>query len=206
MWLQKQIAAKIEKKNRKDEYGAVAKKSTSHALLKTLGVRHRMKKNKISSITFLGDAVKAFDKIDRQIVLEETGEKLGKGGLQRRICTRHKKMVARTITEGESLDMEVITGVAQGDPNGPPTYVNGYERVLKNIEESRKTQGNNEMELKMPNWWETTLIGGGSMPITTAKTMYVDDHMEIHKLKPKKQKTQQRRHTSTNPRNTETNF
>ena len=44
------------------------------------------------------------------------------------------------------------------------------------------------MELKMPNWWETTLIGGGSIPITTAKTMYVDDHMEIHKLKPKNKK------------------
>ena len=31
-------------KNRKDEYGAVSKRSTAHALMKVLGVRQRMKK------------------------------------------------------------------------------------------------------------------------------------------------------------------
>jgi hypothetical protein len=141
-----------------------------------------MKKNKVSSITFLGDAVKAFDKIDRKQILEETGEKLQSESLKRRIVTRHKKMIARTVIEGEHLDMEVITGVAQGDPNGPPTFVNGYGAVLKDIEFSRKQEGNNEMELKMPRWWHKTLIGGEPIPIKTAKTMYVDDHMEIHKI------------------------
>ena len=45
-------------------------------------------------------------------------------------------MIARTVIEGEHLDMEVITGVAQGDPNGPPTFVNGYGAVLKDIEKT----------------------------------------------------------------------
>ncbi len=185
VWLQKQMANKMEKRNRKDEYGAVTKRSTAHALMKVMGVRNRMKKNKVSSITFLGDAVKAFDKIDRKTVLEETGEKLQCESLRRRIVTRHKKMIARTVIEGEHLEMEVITGVAQGDPNGPPTFVNGYGAVLKSIENSRSKEGNNEMELTMPRWWHATLIGGEPIPIKTAKTMYVDDHMEIHKIKPR---------------------
>ena len=185
VWLQKQMAAQMEKKNRRDEYGAVAKRSTAHALLKVLGVRNRLKKNKVSSITFLGDAVKAFDRIDRNIVLEETVGKLESEGLAERIVARHKTMVARTRVEDGKVDMKVVTGVAQGDPNGPQTYVNGYGRVLKTIEELRKEQGNKEMELKMPKWWSTTLIGGAPLNIKTAKTMYVDDHMEIHKIKPK---------------------
>ena len=45
--------------------------------------------------------------------------------MQRRMRERHKKMIARTMIEGETLDMVVVAGVAQGDPNGPPTYVNG---------------------------------------------------------------------------------
>ena len=41
------------------------------------------------------------------------------------------------------------------------------------------------MELNMPDWWSTTLIGGDPLKIKTSKTMYVDDHMEIHKIKPR---------------------
>ena len=85
------MAIQMEKKKRKNEYGAVAKRSTAHALIKVLGVRNRLRKNKVSSITFLGDAVKAFDKIDRRIVLEETVEKLESLDLAQRITTRHKK-------------------------------------------------------------------------------------------------------------------
>ena len=88
-----------------------------------------MRKNKVSSITFLGDAVKAFDKIDRNIVLEETVEKLESRDLAQRLVARHRRMVARTKVENGQVDMRVVTGVAQGDPIGPQTYVNGYGRV-----------------------------------------------------------------------------
>jgi hypothetical protein len=39
-----------------------------------------------------------------------------------------------------------------------------------------------EMEVQMPKWWTPTMIGGEPFSIKTAKTMYVDDHMEIHKF------------------------
>ena len=106
----------------------------------------------VSSITFLGSAIKAFDKIGRNIVLKETGEKFHCEGLRKRIVSRHKKLIAQTIIEGECLDMVVVNGVAQSDPNGPPTYVNGYAAVLKDIDKQRQEDGNTEMELKMPEW------------------------------------------------------
>ena len=184
VWLQKQIA-QHSKKARRDEYGAVGKRSTAHAIMKVLGVRNRMRKNKVSSITFLGDAVKAFDRIDRETVLRETEGKVGNRSLAKRIRSRHKKMVARTMVDGKALDMEIIKGVAQGDPNGPPMYVNGYRAVLKDIEKERAKDNVKEMEMAMPEWWPKKLIGGKDVVLKTAKTMYVDDHMEIHKIKQK---------------------
>ena len=69
-----------------------------------------MRKNKVSSITFLGDAVKAFDKIDRNIVLEETAEKLESQDLAQRIITRHRRMAARTKVEKGQVNMKVVKG------------------------------------------------------------------------------------------------
>ena len=40
-------------------------------------------------------------------------------------------MISRTILKGGKVEMKIIRGVAQGDPNGPPMYVNGYEEVLE---------------------------------------------------------------------------
>ncbi len=78
--------------------------------------------------------------------------------------------------------MKTVKGVAQGDPNGPPMYVNGYEEVLENIETMRAERGQKEMELEMPEWWKTKRAGGLTIMLPTSKTMFVDDHLEVHKI------------------------
>ena len=188
VWLKKKMGSIMDQNNRNDEYGAVKKRGTTHAILKVLGVRNRMRKNKICSMTFLGDAVKAFDRIDRQIVLRRTSKRLKNETLSQRIITRHAKMIARTVLEEGVVDMEVDTGVAQGDPNGPPMYVNGYEEVLEKIEEKREAKKQSEMKIAMPDWWNIKMEGGKDIEIKTSKTMFVDDHMEVHKVELKKGK------------------
>jgi hypothetical protein len=147
-----------------------------------------MRKNKICSLTFLGDAVKAFDRIDRQVVLRRTSKRLNNETLAHRLTVRHTRMIARTVLEEGVVDMVVGTGVAQGDPNGPPMYVNGYEEVLEKIEEKRENKNQSEMKIAMPDWWHVKKEGGKNLEMKTAKTMFVDDHLEVHKLELKKGK------------------
>jgi exonuclease III len=182
VWLQKRMARIMDHNNRRDEYGAVKKRGTAHALMKVMGIRNRMRKNKVCSLTFLGDAVKAFDKIDRRIVLERTSKRLGNEALWQRVVTRHEKMIARTTLKGGMVEMKIVKGVAQGDPNGPPMYVNGYEEVLENIESIRAEKGQKEITLQMPEWWKTKRMGGEPITLPTSKTMFVDDHLEVHKI------------------------
>jgi hypothetical protein len=100
------------------------------------------------------------------------------------------------------VDMEVIKGVAQGDPNGPPTYVNGYGRVLDKIEETRRQQGNNEMEMAIPEWWETKRIGGGALKIKTAKNnVRRRPHGDTQNKTKKWDQTQKRSSARTNQTN-----
>ena len=193
VWLKKRTGRIMDKNNRSDEYGAVKKRGTSHAILKVLGIRNRMRKNKVCSMTFLGDAVKAFDRISRQVVLKRTEKRLKNEILMRRVITRHQKMISRTILEEGKVDMKVDTGVAQGDPNGPPMYVNGYEEVLEKIEEKRGLQNQTEMPMEMPNWWQIKKEGGKNLKRNTSKTMFVDDHLEVHKLNLKKGKKHAKR-------------
>jgi hypothetical protein len=188
VWLKKRMGNIMDQNNRKDEYGAVKKRGTTHAIAKVLGVRNRLRKNKICSLTFLGDAVKAFDRIDRQVVLRRTSKRLNNEALTQRINVRHARMIARTVLEEGVVDMEVGTGVAQGDPNGPPMYVNGYEEVLEKIEDKRESNNQSEMTIAMPEWWHVKKEGGKSLEMKTAKTMFVDDHLEVHKLELKKGK------------------
>ena len=176
------MARITDNNNRKDEYGAVKKRGTAHALMKVMGIRNRMRKNKVCSLTFLGDAVKAFDKISRRTVLDRTGKRLRNEALWQRIATRHEKMIARTMLKGGKVEMKIVKGVAQGDPNGPPMYVNGYEEVLENIENIRAERGQKEIELEMPEWWKTKREGGWAITLPTSKTMFVDDHLEVHKI------------------------
>ena len=37
--------------------------------------------------------------------------------------------------------------------------------------------------MPMPEWWEQTKEGGQAMEINVTKTMFVDDHLEVHKLR-----------------------
>ena len=182
VWLQKRMARIMDYNNRRDEYGAVKKRGITHALMKVMGVRNRLRKNKVCSLTFLGDAVKAFDKIDRKTVLERTEKRLQNEALWQRVVTRHGKMISRTMLKGGVVDMKIVKGVAQGDPNGPPMYVNGYEEVLERIEEIREQKGQKEITLQMPEWWTTKMQGGEAITLKTSKTMFVDDHLEVHKL------------------------
>jgi len=97
VWFQKQMAGNMEENKRGDEYGAVEKRSAGQAILKTLSIRNRLKKNKVSAVTFLGDAVKAFDTIGRETVLTNTDKRIQNEDQSRRLRARHRNIIAWRI-------------------------------------------------------------------------------------------------------------
>jgi hypothetical protein len=48
------------------------------------------------------------------------------------------------------------------------------------------------MPMEMPDWWIKKKQGGQNLTMKTSKTMFVDDHLEVHKLNIKKGKNKQR--------------
>ena len=46
------------------------------------------------------------------------------------------------------------------------------------------------MPMEMPHWWPSKLEGGKPIKLNTSKTMFVDDHLEVHKLELHKGKKQ----------------
>ena len=57
---------------RNDCFGAVPGRGTAQALVKVFATRHQIKR----AITFMGDGVKAFDRIDRRKVLDQVHREL----------------------------------------------------------------------------------------------------------------------------------
>ena len=55
---------------RQDCFGAKPGRGTTQALLKVFATRQQIKRGKQSTITFMGDGIKAFDRIDRRKVLD----------------------------------------------------------------------------------------------------------------------------------------
>ena len=50
------------------------------------------------------------------------------------------------------------------------------------MEKKRGENNETEVVMAMPEWWEQTNEGGRAMEINVTKTMFVDDHLEVHKL------------------------
>jgi len=181
IWLHRASRAKMETTWRNDEYGAVPGRSTTQALLKILALRKRLRRAKVSSFLFLGDAVKAFDRIRRDKVMSELTDRIGEPDLERRIRARHRKVVARTQWATTQLDMHVRTGVPQGDPNGPTLFVAGYGGSLKELDRVREEKNFQEIELHLPSAHQGE--GTGEKSLKVSKTVFVDDHSEVHKLR-----------------------
>ena len=112
----------------KEINGGITWKSTSHALTKVLAVRQRLRKNKQNSATFLGDAIKAFDRTSWEKLLGQVKKKLKHADLVRRVITRHPNVKVKSCVGNETVTMCMRTGVPQGCPKRPPLYVTGYEK------------------------------------------------------------------------------
>ena len=176
-WLQRRMSSHMQTKWRSDSYGAIQGRGVGHALTKVLGVRSTLHKAKVPSASFLGDAIKAFDRVKRSKCMKKCLNKLSSSEsekeLANRLVVRHQEIIAVTEVGGSKLEMQVDEGVAQGDPLGPPVYVVGYEGTLENIDEIRVPAENFVLPFKLPQTEEATDM---------SRTLFVDDHFEIHVL------------------------
>ena len=79
-WLQKKTRRNLKEfwdRNDRIEYGGIPGRGTSQAISKVLGIRKKCKIAGISTITFLEDAKKAFDTINRRKAVQQWGKILG---------------------------------------------------------------------------------------------------------------------------------
>jgi hypothetical protein len=143
-WLQK-LCARDRLGTWKDEsMGALPGRSTSQALTKVFALRERLRKNKQNSATFLGDAVKAFDRINRAKLLGQVKKKMKHPDLIRRVIARHRTVKVRSTVGEDEVTMVMTTGVPQGCPKGPPLHVTGYEGSPTKSTSPDYRQGMNE--------------------------------------------------------------
>jgi hypothetical protein len=176
-WLQRRMASCMQPKWRSDSYGAIPGRGVGHALTKVLGVRSTLQKAKVPSASFLGDAIKAFDRVNRSKCMNKCLTKLSSSPAEKelanRLVVRHQEIIAVTEVGNSRLEMQVDEGVAQGDPLGPPVYVVGYEGTLESIDEIRNPSEDYSLPFQLPNSEE---------PTDMSRTLFVDDHFEIHVL------------------------
>ena len=140
-------------------------------------MRSTLQKAKVRSACFLGDAIKAFDRVKRSKCMNKCLTKLSSAPADKELANRlvvgHQEIIAVTEVGNSRLEMQVDEGVAQGDPLGPPVYVVGYEGTLESIDEIRIHSEDYSLPFQLPNADETTDM---------SRTLFVDDHFEIHVL------------------------
>lgn len=176
-WLQSRYRRRLKGKWGKHAFGAIPGRGTQQALVRVLATRERMRLEKRSSVLYLGDNIKAFDRIRRSKVLRQIGKKLGRGKLYKRIKVRYKSTKAVTEKEGKRLVMNMIQGVPQGDPNGPPHYGTGYEGVLEEVDSERGEAGWEKLTFSFVA--EVGEERGQLLQEEEERTMFVDDQLEV---------------------------
>ena len=172
-WTQKRTRNNMRNKWRSDCFGAIPGRGTTQALLKVFATRNQIKRKQISSITFMGDGIKAFDRIDRRKVLDRVHATLEDEDLSWRHEVRHDHVYVASVEGEKELVMAMVDGVPQGDPNGPVLYVIGYTGVAEDIDcerESKEYQG-----LLFEN-----NLGPPGQFVDICRTTFVDDHKETH--------------------------
>jgi len=160
---------------RNDCFGAIPGRGTAQALVKVFATRHQIKRAKKSSITFMGDGVKAFDRIDRRKVLDQVHRELDDSDLSWRHEIRHDNVLVTSEVEGQQLVMAMQDGVPQGDPNGPVLYVIGYSGVSEDIDDERASKGYGGLVFENGS-------GPGGNIEDICRTTFVDDHNETHTI------------------------
>ena len=174
-WTQKRTRNRMRGKWRNDCFGAIPGRGTAQALTKVFATRHQIKRAKKSSFTFMGDGVKAFDRIDRRKVLDQVHRELDDSDLSWRHEIRHDNVLVTSEVEGKQLVMAMEDGVPQGDPNGPVLYVIGYSGVSEDIDHERASK--DYAGLVFENG--VGLIGCKE---DICRTTFVDDHNETHTI------------------------
>ena len=172
-WTQRRTRNKMRGKWRDDSFGAIPGRGTAQALMKVFATRQQIKKSKKSSITFMGDGIKAFDRIDRRKVLDKVHDELGDRDLGWRHEIRHDRVLVATEAEDKELVMAMQDGVPQGDPNGPVLYVIGYSGVAEDIDCERESKGYGGLRFENG-------IGPNNNIHDICRTTFVDDHSETH--------------------------
>ncbi len=108
------MSAHMQTKWRGDSYGAIPGRGVGHALTKILGVRSALQKAKVPSASFLGDAIKAFDRVKRSKCMNKCLSKLNSSPeekeLANRLVVRHQEIIAITEVGSSRLEMQVDEG------------------------------------------------------------------------------------------------
>ena len=159
------------------------RRSAAQALTRVISTRTKCKRTGLSTVTFLGDAVKAFDRIRRDKAIKQWGEVMGQNEeVLKRHIDRHQSIVAITKIGEAELAMKVIEGVAQGDPNGPPLYSTAYTGVLEEEEREREEKGIESIKGSL-HIAARRGLPDIDMENEMRATLYVDDHLEIQQIK-----------------------
>ena len=172
-WTQQRTRRKMNNKWRNDCFGAISGRGTTQALLKVFSTRQQLKRAKKSTITFMGDGIKAFDRIDRRKVLDRIHSVIDDHDLAWRHEIRHDTVLVVSQSGDQEITMAMEDGVPQGDPNGPVLYVVGYSGVSGDIDDEREAKGYEGL------LFENGIGPPGSM-VDICRTTFVDDHKETH--------------------------
>jgi Reverse transcriptase (RNA-dependent DNA polymerase) len=174
-WTQARTRRKMKGKWRQDCFGAIPGRGTTQALLKVFATRQQIKRAKKSTITFMGDGIKAFDRIDRRKVLDRVHREVNDHDLAWRHEVRHDKVLVVSEADDQQIVMAMADGVPQGDPNGPVLYVIGYSGVSEDIDNERASKGYEGLVFENG-------IGPPNQETDICRTTFVDDHKETHQI------------------------
>ena len=172
-WTQARTRRKMKGKWRQDCFGAIPGRGTTQALLKVFATRQQVKRAKQSTITFMGDGIKAFDRISRRKILDRVHMEVEDNDLAWRHEVRHDTVLVVSEAEEKQLVMAMEDGVPQGDPNGPVLYVIGYSGVSEDIDDERAARGYEGLVFENG-------IGEPGQQTDICRTTFVDDHKETH--------------------------
>ena len=146
-WINLRVQKQMRLKWNPNSFGGIKGRSTTHAIAKVTSLNSRLRKKKVPHINFIEDSQKAFDLIDRPRTMESLNTKLSDPELMERITARHEQIVAVTIEGTAETRLIVDEGVPQGDPNGPPFFIAGYDTCVTNIQQSRPPEISDPMTL-----------------------------------------------------------
>ena len=147
-WKYRRLRTQMKGKWNGNSFGGIPGRSTSHAIAKVLSLQERLRKQRVPHMTFLEDSQKAFDLLARDHTLNTLQETIDDKELAGRFVRDIGNLVAVTESGDARAETRVVHGVPQGDPNGPPLFIIGYDRCLRNIEDAHEEHGVHHLRMQ----------------------------------------------------------